>query len=415
LNRLRASLQFSPSLRIPVGRLAMDDRRIFFEYDKQFLGKDFWLSPYKLPLQTAVFEYKDYDRFGPIFGLFDDSLPDGWGLLLMDRYLRKEGYDINTLTVLDRLSFLGNNTMGALVYEPVLDVETSDNSPFNLYDLSQQALDIISGKTDEVLPQMIKAGGSPGGARPKVLAGICGDTIISGETDLPDHFEHWIIKFSADTDSPQAGRIEYVYSLLARDAGIHMPETKLFGSQEKKYWFGVKRFDRLSNQRFHAHTFGNLIHSNFRIPSQDYDDLLKVTKDLTKDYQCQLSVVRQMVFNIIFNNRDDHVKNFAFIMDHDGNWSLSPAYDITYAIGPNGEHTMTVLGEGKAPRIQDVYKVCDNHSIKQKEIDVIIEQVIDASKKFSFYAEEYSLSAKMRKEIEVKIQSNISIFMKIKQ
>ena len=412
MNRLSVSLQFLPKLVLPVGRLALDNHRIFFEYDKNFLGKGFWLSPYKLPLQTEVFEYKDYNHFGPIFGLFDDSLPDGWGLLLMDRYLKKRGYDINTLTVLDRLAFLGNNTMGALVYEPVLDIEASDNTPFNLYNLSKQAMDIISGKTDEVLPQMIKAGGSPGGARPKVLAGVCGDTLVSGETDLPDNFEHWIIKFSADIGSPQAGLVEYIYSLLARDVGIHMPETKLFGSKEQGYYFGVKRFDRLSNQRFHVHTFGNLIHSNFRIPSQDYDDLLRLTKDLTKNYECQLSVVRQMVFNIIFNNRDDHVKNFAFIMDHNGEWSLSPAYDITFSVGPNGEHTMTIMGEGKTPTIHDVYKVCDNHSIKQKEIDAIIEQIIDTSHKFSFYAEQYSLSTNIRKEIASKIQGNISIFIR---
>ena len=410
MNRLRVSLQFSPKLVIPVGRLAMDNRRIFFEYDKQFLEKDFWLSPYKLPLQTEVFEYKDYNHFGPIFGLFDDSLPDGWGLLLMDRYLKKRDYDINTLTVLDRLSFLGNNTMGALVYEPVLDIEVSDNTPFNLYNLSKQAMDIISGKMDEVLPQMIKAGGSPGGARPKILAGVCGDTLISGETDLPDNFEHWIIKFFTDIDSSQTGLVEYIYSLLSRDAGIHMPETKLFGSKEQGYFFGVKRFDRLSNQRFHVHTFGNLIHSNFRIPSQDYDDLLRLTKDLTKNYECQLSVVRQMVFNIIFNNRDDHVKNFAFIMEHNGDWSLSPTYDITFSAGPNGEHTMTIMGEGKAPTIHDVYKVCDNHSIKQKEIDTIIERVIDTSNKFSFYAEQYSISPNIRKKIASKIRNNISIF-----
>jgi len=233
LNRLRVSLQFLPNLVLPVGRLALDNHRIFFEYDKNFLGKGFWLSPYKLPLQTEVFEYKDYNHFGPIFGLFDDSLPDGWGLLLMDRYLKKRGYDINTLTVLDRLAFLGNNTMGALVYEPVLDIEASDNTPFNLYNLSKQAMDIISGKTDEVLPQMIKAGGSPGGARPKVLAGVCEDTLVSGETDLPDNFEHWIIKFSADIDSPHAGLVEYIYSLLARDAESICPKPNCLDLKNK--------------------------------------------------------------------------------------------------------------------------------------------------------------------------------------
>ena len=168
---LNVLLRFDEEMIVPVGRLAEDEHRIYFQYHNDFLSRGLWLSPYKLPLKPGLFEHKDRD-FGPVFGLFDDSLPDGWGLLLMDRYLRKQGYDIKSLSVLERLAFLGKNTMGALIYEPAMDIVPGDKSPFDLNNLSLQSQDILSGRTDEVLPQLMKAGGSPGGARPKVLAGI---------------------------------------------------------------------------------------------------------------------------------------------------------------------------------------------------------------------------------------------------
>ncbi len=128
--RLDVFLRFDQKTSIRVGQLAEDKHRLYFQYDHEFLTKNLWLSPYKLPLQSDIFEHKDRD-FSPVFGLFDDSLPDGWGLMLMDRFLRKRGYDIGELSVLDRLAFLGDNTMGALIYEPALDIKPSDNTPFD--------------------------------------------------------------------------------------------------------------------------------------------------------------------------------------------------------------------------------------------------------------------------------------------
>ena len=326
--RLNVLLRFDQNTTFHVGKLAEDNHQLYFQYDQDFLTKELWLSPYKLPLQAELFEHKDIS-FSPIFGLFDDSLPDGWGLLLMDRFLRKKGYDIGSLSILDRLAFLGDNTMGALVYEPTLNLDITDTGPFDLHSLSKQSYDIVSGKTDIVLPQLIKAGGSPGGARPKILVGVLNDDMISGETDLPEHFEHWIIKFTGENDFHDAGPVEYSYSLMAKEAGIKMTQTRLFNTHQGDRFFGIKRFDRVINQRFHVHTFGNLIHSNFRIPSQDYDHFFKLVINLTKNHQDLLRAFRQMVFNILANNRDDHVKNVAFIMTPAGEWSLSPAYDLT--------------------------------------------------------------------------------------
>ena len=405
--RLNVLLRFDEKTIIPVGQLAEDEHPLYFQYDKDFLTKELWLSPYKLPLKSELFEHKDRD-FSPVFGLFDDSLPDGWGLLLMDRYLRKQGYDIESLSVLDRLAFLGKNTMGALIYEPALDIIPDDKSPFDLHALSMQSHDILSGRTDDVLPQLMNAGGSPCGARPKVLVGIYNDNMVSGETDLAEPFEHWIVKFLSGNDFPDAGPLEYAYSLMARDAGIHMTETRLFNTNRGDNFFGIKRFDRNGNKRFHAHTFGNLIHSNFRLPSQDYDHFFKVVINLTKNHQDLLRAFRQMVFNILANNRDDHVKNFGFLMDHEGKWSLSPAYDLVYSHGPGGEHSMTVSGEGKAPTETDIYKLSEKHGIKKNNAHLIVEQVSDAVNRFQTHALTAGVSKSTRNKINAVIKRNLN-------
>lgn len=407
--RLNVKLCVDKKTSISVGQLAEDKHRVYFQYDRDSLTKDLWLSPYKLPLQSELFEHRERD-FSPIFGLFDDSLPDGWGLMLMDRFLKKRGYDIAKISVLDRLAFLGESTMGALTYEPALNLKPSDDTPFDLHNLAMQSLDILSGKTDKILPQLINAGGSPGGTRPKVLVGVSGNQMISGENDLPEGFEHWIVKFPSDSDFPDVGPLEYAYSSMARDAEIKMPSTHLFNTLEGDRFFGIKRFDRKGDLRFHVHTFGNLIHSNFRIPSQDYDHLFKVVINLTRNHQDLLAAFKQMVFNIFTNNRDDHVKNFSFIMNHRGEWALSPAYDLVYSPGPGGEHSMTILGEGKTPTKAHVYQLAKKHGVKKKLIDTIIEQVSNAANRFKTHAQTAGVSESTINEILACIKQNLSKF-----
>ncbi len=404
--RLNVLLRFNPEKTIRVGQLAEDTHQLYFQYDPDFLTRNLWLSPYKLPPRSEIFIHKDRN-FGPIFGLFDDSLPDGWGLLLMDRFLRKRGYDIETLSVLDRLAFLGDNTMGALIYKPALNLEVNDNRPFDLHDLSKQSHDILSGKTNVVLPQLMNAGGSPGGARPKVLVGVFKNQMVSGETDLAAPLEPWIIKFPAEDAFPDAGPVEYAYALMAREAGITMSEACLFNTPEGGRFFGTKRFDRIVNQRLHMHTFGNLIHSNFRLPSQDYDHLFKIVINLTQNHQDLLRAFRQMVFNVLANNRDDHVKNFTFLMNYQGEWSLSPAYDLTYSPGPGGEHSMTVLGEGKAPGKAEIYKLGEKHGIKKKAVVKIVDEVFEAVANFSIHADIAGISQTTFKKVFSRIKHNL--------
>ncbi len=407
MKRLKVFLMLDERAEIFVGEIAEKDRKVFFQYHSDFLAGRFWLSPYKLPLEPDLFEHKDLE-FGPIFGLFDDSLPDGWGLMLMDRYLRGRGVAVEDLSVLDRLSFLGSNTMGALVYQPPFLHDTENTAGFDLYDLYQQSQAVLTGKTRTVLAELMKAGGSPGGARPKGLAGSQGDRMISGEGILPEGYSHWIIKFNATDDFTDTGPVEYAYSMMARDCGIVMPETQLFPSEQGQRFFGTKRFDRDGNKRYHVHTFGNLIHSNFRIPSCDYELFFRIINNLTKNQQDLVRGFRQMIFNVIANNRDDHVKNLAFIMNHEGEWSLSPAYDLTFSPGPGGEHTMTINGEGKSPSKIDIIHLAEKSGLKKNDTLSVIDEIAGIVSNWPTYAEHAGVSERSLKKIHQKILSNLS-------
>lgn len=389
-----------------MGQLAESRNRIYFEYDPAFLADPLWLSPFKLPPTPGLHEHKDRS-FGELFGLFDDSLPDGWGLTLMDRFFRKQGIDVARISILDRLAFLGSATMGALTYEPAVEHEDSAVDRFDLHLLAEQSRQIIEGLTDTVLPQLLRAGGSPGGARPKILAGIHKDQIISGEDELPDNFEHWIIKFDSKNDLPEAGAVEYAYSLMACGAGINMPETHLFETEHGDRFFGIKRFDRIENQRRHVHTLGNMLHVNFRIPSMDYEEFFKVIKILTKDHQQTIHGFRQMIFNVLANNRDDHVKNFAFMMDEKLEWKLTPAYDLTFSEGPGGEHSMTLLGQGRSPGKNEIMELGKRAGVTTVEANHCLNQVIHAVKSWSDHARTANITKTITTRIKSRIDSNI--------
>ncbi|MCK5683147.1 type II toxin-antitoxin system HipA family toxin [bacterium] len=407
LQKLNVYFTKTSKLSFKIGTLAQKDNSLFFEYDKTWLDKEIELSPLSLPLKKDIFKFNHYS-FSPIFGLFDDSLPDGWGLILMDRYFRKSGIDPSTISVLDRLSFMGNNTMGALTYLPCSN-NYNEKNIFNLQKLAELSKKIYDGEPAVLIPQLLKAGGSPGGARPKILVGYnkMDNHITNWNNELQKNYNHYIIKFFSKNDFPDSGILEYIYSIMARYSGIEMNETKLFNCKNGESYFGTKRFDReKDNTRNHTHSFGNLIESNFRIPSCDYSDLFKITSYLTKDHSELLKVFRLMVFNILVHNRDDHVKNFSFILDDARKtWKLAPAYDLTYANGPGGEHSMTVNGEGKNPSIKDMMDMAKKYDIKKNIAKNIIEEIITVIEKFPKYASENHLTEKTTEFIFKKLKS----------
>ena len=412
MRQLTVKFQRSPDDVLTVGTLAEQDR-IYFEYEPAFLDTGLELSPFKLTARPGLIEHTDH-AFGPLPGVFDDSLPDGWGLLLMDRHFRRRGTDPATLSPLDRLAYLGTRTMGALTYHPPREVKRDDQL-IDLYELGCNAQDVLAGDAAVVLPQLMRAGGSPGGARPKVLVGVRDNQIISGEGDLPAGFlasggEHWIVKFATKSDARHAGPVEYAYSLMARAAGIDMPQTRLFEVRHDRRvcrYFGVQRFDRTThNRRIHVHTFANLIHANFRIPSTDYADLFKVTRSLTHSHRDVLRLFRVMVFNVAAHNRDDHAKNFAFVLDaQTGEWSLAPAYDLTHSLGPGGEHTTTVLGEGRHPTPEHCLKLAEQAGLKPRQATPIIDEVNTAIGQWADFAEQAGCTRKIAVTIARTIQS----------
>ncbi len=398
----------SPDQSLSVGILAAQGQRIFFEYSPEWLQRNLELSPFTLPVKPGLTEHKQR-KFGPLFGLFDDSLPDGWGLLLMDRHFRSVGRDPASLTPLDRLLYLGRCTMGALTYHPPSDRGNTDDALLNLHELASLSQQIFAGDEIEVLPLLLRTGGSPGGARPKVLIGYNSQdkSIIAGDDVLPTGYSHWIVKFSAREDARDGGPVEYAYSQMAGVAGITMPKTRLFVTDQGDSFFGINRFDRgLGNRRYHIHTFGNLIQTNFRIPSCDYSDLLKVTLLLTRNRTDLLMAFRLMLFNVLAHNRDDHAKNFSFILDDTtGMWALSPAYDLTFSSGPGGEHSMTLAGEGSAPTYNHFAKLAKQFDISQKEMEEMIAKVTAAVERWPEFAETAGVSKERTNDIARHLRS----------
>jgi serine/threonine-protein kinase HipA len=362
----------------PVGRLATRERKIYFEYDTAFLQKKLDISPIRLPLKAGLSAF-DNALFEGLPGVFNDSLPDGWGRLLFDRFARSQGIAPESLTPLDRLAHVGFTGMGALVYEPDYSSAELEHA-LNLDHLAQQAQEVLQGTAAGVLRDLLALNGSSAGARPKALIGVdaaCA-RIVHGVSQVPDGYDHWLVKFSNTQDGSDAGAIEYVYAMMAREAGIAMPDVHLFPSDNGAGYFATKRFDRRGQTRLHMHTVGGLLHSDFRVPALDYEDLMALTAMLTRDVREVERMFRLAVFNVLAHNRDDHAKNFSFLMNDTGAWTLSPAYDLTFSSGPRGEQSTMVMGEGKAPSIPHLVKLGQTANLDKSVINAIIEQTVYA-------------------------------------
>lgn len=376
----------------PVGRLAMRDRHIYFEYDSSFIERGIEISPLRLPLQSGVQRFEN-DLFEGLPGVFNDSLPDGWGRLLFDRFIRSQGILPSDITPLDRLAHVGSNGLGALVFEPDHSAEDTQDE-INLDKLASQAQEVMEGASDDVLEELISLNGSSAGARPKALIGVNEkrDNIIHGVHDLPAGYTPWMVKFPNSQDGIDAGAIEYVYALMAKEAGITMPDVHLFPAQRGAGYFAIKRFDRDGDKRYHMHTACGLLHSDFRTPSLDYEDLVALTGMLTRDVREVEKLYQLAVFNVLAHNRDDHSKNFSYLMDSQGGWKLSPAYDLTFSSGPRGEQSTMVMGEGRNPNISHLLKLADEAKIKKDRAAEVIEATKSSLSKWPTLAKQYGVS-----------------------
>lgn len=388
---------------IPVGRIALVNRKIFFEYASSFLGLGLELSPFKLPVKLGVIGC-DERMFDGLFGVFNDSLPDGWGRLLLDRKLQKLGLNPNALTPLDRLRYVGSHGMGALMYEPEIDLDGLHQIHEDLDVIANECFQFQEHEEDQYVDELLVLNGSSGGARPKILVNLIpNETKFQIETDSNLFQNNWIIKFRSSVDPKDVGSIEYAYHLMAIDAGLNVPEARLFKSKQHNGYFGVKRFDRQGSTSVHMHTFSGLLHIDHRIPSVDYEALMKATLWLSKDVRECEKQFRNIVFNVLAHNRDDHAKNFSFLMDQNGGWKISPAYDLIFSSGPAGEHHTTIMGEGKNPKASHLLRLAAIGSLDPGKALEIIDQVKASVAKWRHFAAEAFVSSKSSSHIQTEL------------
>ena len=402
VTEIKVELSFGDTV-LSMGRLASRQNKIYFQFDDEFLDLGYEISPFRCPLSPGLKTF-DSNLFDGLPGVFYDSLPDGWGRLLLDRKMRSLGVLPRQLSALDRLRHVGESGMGALVYTPS---ETEDvvQDELNLDSLASDVAQILEGEASEVIEKLITLNGSSAGARPKAMIGVDShkQRIVHGVQDLGRDYEPWLVKFPNTTDGRDAGAIEYVYARMAIDAGVEMENVYLLPSQIGPGFFATERFDRNTGKRTHCHSVCGLLHSDFRIPSLDYEDLIELTMVLTKDIREAEKMFRLAVFNVLAHNRDDHSKNFSFMMDSTGTWKLSPAYDLTFASGPNGEQSTMVLGKGRNIEISDLIKLGIESKFSHSLVDSVIERTRSALSRWRELASNHGVQSSNVNLIQTRI------------
>ena len=403
VERLRVSI-FLGNRETEIGELVLARNRVYFKYSNSFLEKGIEISPFKMKLTSEVIS-ADRLPFDGLFGVFNDSLPDGWGQLLLDRYLSSLGIAIQEINPLDRLAYVGTSGMGALTYRPVISQTFDRDKQIELDEVAADMKNFLEGESTDVIEKLHLLGGSSGGARPKILVGYNkgSDRIIHGAEDLPEDYEYWIIKFPSSIDSPDIAHIEYAYHIMALDAGLNMNVCKLFAGKSGKNYFGTLRFDRVHDHRIHMHSASGLLHDNYRMSTLDYGHLMDCAFQLEHSVESYSKVLRLAAFNVFAHNRDDHSKNFAFLMDKHGSWKISPAYDLTFSYSAHGHHSTMVAGESKNPGKKQLLELARVFDVKDPE--KIIDEVRASISNWNAIANDCGVSSSSRNRIAREIAS----------
>jgi serine/threonine-protein kinase HipA len=400
-----------------------------FEYDSSFRQLGLELSPLKMPLnRNAVFsfpELRNSNTFKGLPGLLADVMPDKYGNAIINSWLQKNNRPSNSLNPVEILCFIGKRGMGALEFEPnnaeteMQDVDLEISSLVHIAEqILQEKQDFNSSfsKTDDKhLYDLLKIGTSAGGARAKAVIAFNPKTkqVRSGQADIPKGFEHWLFKFDGVMDqqfgaSSGYGRVEMAYYLMAKAAGITMQESQLFEENGRAH-FMTKRFDRVGNEKLHMQSFCGLQHYDFNeVNSFSYEQLFETMRLLGLPYTDARQLFTRMVFNVMARNCDDHTKNFAFLMDKNGKWSLSPAFDVCHAYRPNSpwvsQHALSIEGKRTDFDVKDFINLATKMNIK-KPLEMI-EQVRNAVGDWQKYAKEVEVDESLAKAI-AKTQLNI--------
>lgn len=330
--------------RILLGQLAYDARRVnsAFQWSEEALNNAVEWSPLHLPLSPKLWlsSRNEIDLLG-LPGLVHDALPDGWGMLLMDRAFGQAGILAHQLTPLHRLAFLADRCWGALEFSPEWGRELSKKQQIALDLLAEEARSITEGDTEQVSQALLVAGGSPHGARPKIMVAINSDAskALVGQDDLPEGYRHVLIKFAGDGEDPAAPVLEYCYGEAARSLGIETAPACLIEAGSRA-GLCLDRFDRVNGQKRHVHSMAGMLHTTHRIANSDWLMVADLLAHLRADEGQLKQAFSRAVFNAVFCVRDDHTKNIAFLREGK-TWKLAPAFDLAYSDGPGGYHTLT--------------------------------------------------------------------------
>jgi serine/threonine-protein kinase HipA len=374
-----------------------------FEYDAAFARSGIELSPLVMPLSRQVYRFPGLSRqtFLGLPGMLADSLPDRFGNALIDAWLATQGRQPGSFNAVERLCYIGERGMGALEFAPVIGPGAKQATRIDVDKLVELASRVLSHRHDlqasfadegkeEALRDILRVGTSAGGARAKAVVAWNPATneVRSGQLGAGDGFEYWLLKFDGvsgnrdkELEDPKGyGIIEYAYYLMARDSGIDISECRLFEENGRRH-FMTRRFDRLpGGEKLHMQSLCALAHYDFNMAgAHSYEQALLVMRQLGLPMRDIEQQFRRMVFNIVARNQDDHVKNIAFLMDKQGNWSLSPAFDMTYSFNPYGawtaSHQMTMNGKRENFTLDDFRACAKTASMKRGRAAGIIAEV----------------------------------------
>ena len=415
-----------------VGYFHLDEEKkyVSFEYDKEFISMGVELSPIMMPLSNRVYEFPELanSAFRGVPGLLADSLPDKFGNAVIDQWLASSGRTPESFNVVERLCYTGKRGMGALEYAPALIDLMSKDEIINANQLADFASAVLEERKDIILSsnfesdykQLLQLGTSAGGARAKAVVAYNSvkNEIRSGQIDLGEGYEYWLIKFDGVKkngdhqleDVPEYTLIEYAYYLMALEAGIVMSECKLL-SQGGRNHFMTKRFDRVLGKKLHMQSLGAIMHIDYNEPGLCSYELAALTaRRMGLSYNDIEQFYRRMVFNVLAVNQDDHVKNISFLMDRNGKWQLSPAYDITFACDSNNKwlqaHQMTINGKKMNLTYEDLLACGQNMDIKPNKCKQIITEVKIVIQEWRKLARSVGIREKTIQLIELKLKEN---------
>jgi serine/threonine-protein kinase HipA len=407
-----------------IGAVSLDEGApaAVFQYEPAFVPSGIQVAPLTMPLRPQPYSFPELPSaaFKGLPGLLADSLPDKYGNALIDTWLAGQGREPGSASAIERLSYIGRRGMGALEFEPVKGPSATADEEIHIGALVELASRILShredfvaslreGREGDAMREILSVGMSAGGARAKAVIAWNPATreIRSGQVDAPPGFEHWLLKFDGvgnnkdkeELADPEGyGAVEFAYAKMAAAAGVDMPPCQLLTENGRRH-FMVRRFDRPSrNDKLHMQSLAALAHYDLnQAGAYSYEQALMAIRRLGLPMADVERQVRRMAFNVIARNQDDHVKNIAFLMDRGGEWSLSPAFDVTYAYSAHGtwtaQHQMSINGKRDHFTIEDFERCAESVSMQRGRAAEIAAEVRDAVAEWPAHAAAVGVAA----------------------